>query len=52
MHTLDVGGGYTSTASSSRPIYTTNIAPGAGGIWTFGTMNRPRYFGAEVQYKF
>ncbi len=52
MHTLDVGGGYTSTASSTRPIYTTSIAPGAGGIWTFGTMNRPRYFGAEVQYKF
>ncbi|MEH6611095.1 MAG: TonB-dependent receptor [Halioglobus sp.] len=52
MHTLDVGGGYDSTASSSSPIYTTNIAPGAGGLWTFGTMNRPRYFGAEVQYKF
>ena len=52
MHTLDVGGGYDSTPSSKRPIYTTTIAPGAGGLWTFGTMNRPRYFGAEVQYKF
>ena len=52
MHALDVGGGYDSTASSSRPVYTTTLAPGAGGLWTFGTMNRPRYFGAEVQYKF
>jgi iron complex outermembrane receptor protein len=52
MHTLDVGAAYDSTTSSKRPIYTTTIAPGAGGLWTFGTMNRPRYFGAEVQYKF
>ncbi len=22
------------------------------GLWSFGTLNRPRYFGAEVRYKF
>ena len=32
-----------------QPMPTPTYAPG---LWTFGTMNRPRYFGAEVQYKF
>lgn len=46
MSFLDVGGNVVATgANDSTPIY----APGA---WSFGTANRPRYFGAEIQIKF
>ena len=46
MHFLDVGANVVATsATDSTPTY----APGA---WAFGTPNRPRYFGAEVQLKF
>ncbi len=45
-HVLDVAAGFSATsATDATPTY-------APGLWTFGTMNRPRYFGAEVQYKF
>lgn len=46
MSFLDVGAnGVATSATDSTAVY----APGA---WSFGTPNRPRYFGAEVQYKF
>jgi iron complex outermembrane receptor protein len=46
MSLLDVGAnGVATSATDSTAVY----APGA---WSFGTPNRPRYFGAEVQYKF
>ena len=46
MHFLDVGANVVATsATDSTPTY----APGA---WAFGTPNRPRYFGVEVQLKF
>ena len=45
-HVLDVAAGYSATsAPDATPVYNP-------GLWTFGTMNRPRYFGAEVQYVF
>jgi hypothetical protein len=41
-----VGGNNVATsATDSTPVY----APGS---WSFGTPNRPRYFGAEIQIKF
>jgi iron complex outermembrane receptor protein len=46
MSFLDVGGNVVAAgANDPTPVY----APGA---WSFGTANRPRYFGAEVQLKF
>ena len=46
MSFLDVGGNVVAAgANDSTPVY----APGA---WSFGTANRPRYFGAEIQLKF
>ena len=46
MHFLDVGANVVATsATDSTPTY----APGS---WAFGTPNRPRYFGAEIQLKF
>jgi len=46
FHVLDVAAGFSAaSATDATPTYTP-------GYWTFGTMNRPRYFGAEVQYKF
>ena len=46
MSFLDVGGNVVASgANDSSPTY----APGA---WSFGTPNRPRYFGVEVQLKF
>jgi iron complex outermembrane receptor protein len=46
MSFLDVGGNNVATsATDSTPVY----APGS---WSFGTPNRPRYFGAEIQIKF
>ena len=46
VHVLDVAAGYSATsATNPDPVY-------VPGLWTFGTINRPRYFGAEVQYKF
>ena len=45
-HVLDVAAGFSaSSATDATPTYTP-------GLWTFGTMNRPRYFGAEIQYRF
>ncbi|MEY2909573.1 MAG: Pesticin receptor precursor [Pseudomonadota bacterium] len=45
-HVLDVAAGFSATsATDPSPVYTP-------GLWTFGTMNRPRYFGAELQYQF
>ena len=46
MSFLDVGGNVVAKgANDPTPTY----APGA---WSFGTPNRPRYFGVEVQLKF
>jgi iron complex outermembrane receptor protein len=46
MSFLDVGGNNVATsATDTTPVY----APGS---WSFGTPNRPRYFGAEIQIKF
>jgi iron complex outermembrane receptor protein len=46
MSFLDVGANNVATsATDSTPAY-------APGLWSFGTPNRPRYFGAEVQFKF
>lgn len=46
MSFLDVGGNVVATgAGNPTPVY----APGA---WSFGTPNRPRYFGAEITLKF
>jgi len=46
MSFLDVGGNNVATsATNTTPVY----APGS---WSFGTPNRPRYFGAEIQLKF
>jgi len=45
-HILDVAAGFSATsATDPTPTYTP-------GLWTFGTINRPRYFGAELQYQF
>jgi len=45
-HVLDVAAGYNgASAADDTPVY-------VPGYWTFGTMNRPRYFGAEIQYRF
>jgi outer membrane receptor protein involved in Fe transport len=46
MSFLDVGGNVVATGPSDP---TPQYAPGG---WSFGTANRPRYFGAEVQLKF
>lgn len=46
MSFLDVGGNVVATGPNDP---TPRYAPGA---WSFGTANRPRYFGAEVQLKF
>ena len=46
MSFLDVGGNVVATS----PTDTTAVY--ADGLWSFGTLNRPRYFGAEVRYKF
>jgi|DEB0MinimDraft_3_1074331.scaffolds.fasta_scaffold03103_4 iron complex outermembrane receptor protein len=46
MSFLDVGGNNVASGpNNTTPVY----APGA---WSFGTPNRPRYFGAEIQLKF
>jgi iron complex outermembrane receptor protein len=46
MSFLDVGGNVVAaSATDTTPVY----APGS---WSFGTPNRPRYFGVEVQLKF
>ena len=46
MSFLDVGGNVVaSSATDTTPVY-------APGLWSFGTPNRPRYFGVEVQLKF
>ena len=46
MSFLDVGANVIATsATDSTPTY-------APGLWSFGTPNRPRYFGAEIQIKF
>ena len=46
MSFLDVGG----NVVAAGPGDTTAVY--APGLWSFGTLNRPRYFGAEVKYKF
>jgi hypothetical protein len=33
------------SASDSTPVY-------VPGLWSFGTVNRPRYFGVEFEAKF
>ena len=51
MHYLDVNGNYCLTGSPGCP----DTSPGISymqGAWSFGTYNRPRYFGAELQLKF
>ncbi|MDG1986861.1 MAG: TonB-dependent receptor [Halieaceae bacterium] len=45
MHAVDVGGAYDSTAVDPSPIYQPPL-------WSFATISRPRYFGAEIEYKF
>ena len=46
MSFLDVGANVVAaSATDSTPVY-------APGLWSFGTPNRPRYFGAEVTLKF
>ena len=46
MSFLDVGANVVAAGpNDSTPIY----APGS---WSFGTPNRPRYFGVEVKLKF
>ena len=46
QHILDVGGAYNATsASNATPQY-------VPGLWSFGTINRPRWFGAELTVKF
>ena len=46
MSFLDVGANVVATsATDTTPTY-------APGLWSFGTPNRPRYFGVEVQLKF
>ena len=46
LYFLDVGGQYNATGpTNSAPVY-------AAGLWSQGTVNRPRNFGVEVQLKF
>ena len=45
-HVLDVSAAYAATSATDP---SPNYVPG---LWSFGTVNRPRYFGAEVQYRF
>ena len=46
MSFLDVGANVVAAGpNDTTPVY----APGS---WSFGTPNRPRYFGVEVQLKF
>jgi hypothetical protein len=46
LHFLDVAAGYSaSSATNSSPVYTP-------GLWSFGTVNRPRHFGVELEFKF
>jgi len=46
LHTLDVGAGYNAaSATDSTPVY-------IPGLWTFGTINAPRTFGVELDFKF
>ena len=46
MSFLDVGANVVAAGpNNTTPVY-------APGLWSFGTPNRPRYFGAEVQLKF
>lgn len=46
MSFLDVGANVVAaSATDVTPVY-------APGLWSFGTPNRPRYFGAELQVKF
>lgn len=44
LHVLDVGTNYASGPNNS-PV----VVPG---LWTFGTINPPRTYGIELQYKF
>ena len=46
LHFLDVASSVNATsASDSSPVY-------VPGLWSFGTVNRPRYFGVEFEAKF
>ncbi len=46
LHFLDVAAGYAAkSATDSTPVY-------GAGLWSFGTVNRPRHFGIEFEYKF
>ena len=46
LHFLDVAFSVKfSSASLSTPVY-------VPGLWSFGTVNRPRYFGVEFEAKF
>ena len=46
LHFLDVASSVNATsASDSTPVY-------VPGLWSFGTVNRPRYFGVEFEAKF
>ncbi len=45
-HVLDVSAAYAATSATDPSA---NYVPG---LWSFGTINRPRYFGAEIQYRF
>ena len=52
MHYLDVNGNYCLTGGNPACPDTSSGISYIQGAWSFGTMNRPRYFGAEVSYKF
>ena len=46
LHFLDVASTVSATsATNSSPVW-------APGLWSFGTVNRPRHFGVELEFKF
>lgn len=46
LHFLDVASTVSATsATNSAPVW-------APGLWSFGTVNRPRHFGVELEFKF
>ena len=46
LHFLDVASSVNAaSATDSSPVFTP-------GLWSFGTVNRPRYFGVEFEVKF
>jgi iron complex outermembrane receptor protein len=48
LHVLDVGTSYNGTSSTNgTPV----VIPGAG-LFSFGTINAPRTWGGEIQFKF